>query len=165
MGEIRKMRKKRENERKVAVEGAFLSTDLQAAELSGQGLRYKLVGDEVELSWSTEDEGNNLGFVVQKRAARSEDWIDVASYEDWAPLNSKGPSGGTYSFLDPTSETGDWIYRVLDVDRSSRTTVLCQALVEVQTAGEKALSIALVGGFAVVVGGFIAAGVLLDPIQ
>ena len=45
--EIRKMRKKREGEKAVMKEGAYLSTDLQAAELSGQGLRYKLVGDEV----------------------------------------------------------------------------------------------------------------------
>ena len=43
--------------------------------------------------------------------------------------------------------------------------MLCQALVEVQTQGEKILSTVLAVGFAAVFGGFVAAGVMLDPIQ
>ena len=115
--ELRKIRKNRAKADVVEKEGAYFTTDLQADELSGLGLSYKLVGEEVELSWSTDQEPDNLGYKVQKRAARSEEWFTVASYEDWAPLNSKGSAGGTYTFIDPESETGDWIYRVVDVDR------------------------------------------------
>jgi len=162
---LRKIRKSQAKATDVQKEGAYLTTDLQADELSGLGLNYKLIGEEVELTWSTQTEPDNLGYKVQKRAARSDEWFTVASYEDWAPLNSKGTNGGTYTLLDPESETGDWIYRVVDVDRAGRNTVLCQALVEVQTQGERILGVALAAGFAVVFGGFMAAGVLLDPIQ
>ena len=206
--ELRKMRKKQEKANAVSNEGAYFSTDLQGDELSGAGLSFKILGDEVELSWSTQSEPDNLGYQekrgpkncpgpityiaqwtnhlhsststpqhtctgtdpnfpsqVQKRAARSEQWFTVATYEDWAPLVSKGSNGGSYSIIDPESETGDWIYRVVDCDRAGRNTVLCQALVEVQTAGEKALQYVLAGGFVAVFGGFMAAGSLLDPIQ
>ena len=47
----------------------------------------------------------------------------MAHPKDWAPLNSKGSAGGTYTLIDPESETGDWIYRVVDVDRQGRNTV------------------------------------------
>ena len=163
--ELRKMRKKQEKASAVTSEGAYFSTDLQGDELSGAGLSFKILGDEVELSWSTQSEPDNLGYQVQKRAARSEQWFTVATYEDWAPLVSKGSNGGSYSIIDPESETGDWIYRVVDCDRAGRNTVLCQALVEVQTPGEKALQYVLAGGFVAVFGGFMAAGSLLDPIQ
>lgn len=163
--ELRKMRKNAQKAADASKEGAYFTTDLQADELSGLGLNYKLNGEEVELSWSTDTEPDNLGYKVQKRAARSEEWFTVASYEDWAPLNSKGKSGGTYTLIDPESETGDWIYRIVDVDRAGRNTVLCQALVEVQSQGEKVLSTVLAVGFAAIFGGFMAAGVLLDPIQ
>ena len=43
----------------------------------------------MELSWSTDYEQGSLGYKVQKRAARSDEWVTVASYEDWAPLNSQ----------------------------------------------------------------------------
>jgi hypothetical protein len=81
-------------------------------------------------------EVDTLGYKVQKRAARSDEWVTVASYEDWAPLNSQGENGGTYTLLDPDTELGDWIYRVIDVEASGRNTILCQVLVEVQNKGE-----------------------------
>merc|ERR1711990_979206 len=66
--EMRKMRKQKEKKDMAVVNDAFLSTDLQADELSGQGLKYKFVRDEVELSWSTDMEVDTLGYKVQKRA-------------------------------------------------------------------------------------------------
>jgi hypothetical protein len=45
--EMRKMRKQKEKKDMAVVNDAFLSTDLQADELSGQGLKYKFVRDEV----------------------------------------------------------------------------------------------------------------------
>lgn len=162
---LRAMRKKAERDSQAQDEGAFMSTDLQRDEIAGSGLSYKLLGDEVELSWSTNIETDNVGYKVEKRAARTEDWITVASYEDWAPLNSKGPSGGEYRLLDPTSQLGDWIYRVVDVDRAGKTTLLCQVLVEVQSQGEKNFQIIMAGGFGAILLGFAAAGALLDPIK
>ena len=57
------------------------------------------------------------------------------------------------------------IPRELHILHPGRNTVLCQALVEVQTQGEKILQTVLAVGFAAIVGGFVAAGVMLDPIQ
>jgi len=162
---IRAMRKKALKDEAVQQEGAFMSTDLQRDEIAGSGLSYKFIGDEVELSWSTTIETDNVGYKVEKRAARTDEWITVASYEDWAPLNSKGPNGGEYRFLDPTSQLGDWIYRVVDVDREGRNTLLCQVLVELQSEGEKNLQVGLAVGFVAVMGAFIAAGAIIDPIK
>jgi len=163
--EMRKMRKQKEKKDMAVVNDAFLSTDLQADELSGQGLKYKFVRDEVELSWSTDMEVDTLGYKVQKRAARSDEWVTVASYEDWAPLNSQGENGGTYTLLDPDTELGDWIYRVIDVEASGRNTILCQVLVEVQNKGEVILQYVGAVGFALLLGGLATYAALLDPVQ
>lgn len=166
---MRKQRKMKEaKERQALNEGVDLAgrgNTLVGDEMSGQGLKYKMVGEEVELSWYTDDEADNLGFKIQKRAARTEDWITVASYQDWGPLASKGPKGGEYTFLDPTSEQGDWIYRVVDEDTSGKSSILCQALIEVQGKGEAMVQTVLLGGFGLFFVSLIAAGVFLDPVQ
>ena len=146
-------------------EGAYFSTDLQADELSGLGLKFRFVDDEVELSWKTGGESNNIGYKIQKRLARSADWLTIASYEDLAPLQSKGAQGGSYFFMDPSTEEGDWIYRVVDVEKGGRTTVLCQALVEVQSKGEKTLNTVATVLFATLLLGAAAAGIIADPMQ
>jgi len=157
-------RRARKAAEKKAVQGA-LAVDPQAMELSGVGLKYKMIGDEVELSWGTGDETGNVGFIVTKRAGGSDDWQVVASYKDWAPLNSKGPEGGQYTFMDPDSQRGPWVYRVSDVNEAGVTSDLCQTLVEVQDEGEQLAAKALAVGIVVVLGGFVAAGFLLDPLQ
>jgi hypothetical protein len=144
----------------------------------------------VELSWSTDYEQGSLGYKVQKRAARSDEWVTVASYEDWAPLNSQvccvktdvpllidtygllvlffceqGENGGTYTLLDPDTEVGDWIYRVIDVEANGRNTVLCQVLVEVQNRGEVVLQYVGAAGFAILLGGLMTYASFLDPVQ
>jgi len=146
-------------------QGAYFNADMQADELSGQGLKIKFVDDEVELTWKTGGESNNVGYKIQKRQARSSDWITVASYEDAAPLQSKGAKGGDYFFLDPSTTEGEWIYRVVDVEKGGRLTVLCQAMVEVQSQGEKAVQTAAVAVFATLFVGAVAAGILYDPMQ
>eukprot|EP00613_Pedinella_sp_CCMP2098_P069974 CAMPEP_0171908116 /NCGR_PEP_ID=MMETSP0993-20121228/7561_1 /TAXON_ID=483369 /ORGANISM="non described non described, Strain CCMP2098" /LENGTH=353 /DNA_ID=CAMNT_0012540591 /DNA_START=86 /DNA_END=1145 /DNA_ORIENTATION=+ len=161
---MRKQRKMRQNKDEVETEGAYFNTDLQADELSGQGLKIKMVGDEVELIWRTAGEVC-LGYKVQKRLARTPAWDTVSSYEDWGPLQSKGTAGGTYSFLDPTSTEGDWIYRIVDVEEGGKSTVLCQAMIEVQSKGEKLIQTGTLGAFALLFAGFIALGMNLDPVQ
>lgn len=166
---MRKQRKiKAARDKMIANEGVDLAgrgNVLVGDELSGQGLKYKMVGEDVELSWFTDGEENNLGFMVQKRAARTDDWITVASYKDWGPLASKGPGGGEYSYIDPETEEGDWIYRVVDEDSKGSAAILCQALVEVQSSGDKLAQTVLLGGFGAIFIGLVVAAVSLDPIQ
>lgn len=60
-------------------------------ELSGAGLYAKRVSDdEVELTWKTGNEKGNVGFIVSRRAAKTEGWEEIASFTDFPPLNSKG---------------------------------------------------------------------------
>lgn len=137
----------------------------QAMELSGVGLRTKVIDGEVELSWRTENEEGNLGFTVIKRRGKTDEWMPVASYSDWAPLNSKGPSGGLYTFMDPTSEEGTWIYRVSDVNVGGQKNDLCQALVEVQSSSESVQVKVAVAGIVAVLIGAVGAAALLDPLK
>lgn len=161
---MRKQRKMKQKLEKIEAEGASFSTDLQADEISGLGLKYKVVDEEVELTWSTAGE-SCLGYKVQKRAARTDSWIESGSYENWAPLQSKGKEGGVYTFMDPESEVGDWIYRVVDVEADGKSTVLCQAMVEVQSKGEQVVQYVTLAGFGVLFAGLVAAGVFFDPLQ
>jgi hypothetical protein len=77
-----------------------LYLDSQAQELSGTGLSYKIIDGEVELEWATKSETDTKGFVVKRRAAKTNDYSVIASYKDWGPLASKGVDGGIYRFLD-----------------------------------------------------------------
>jgi len=144
------------------VSGALLM-DSQAQELSGGGLRSKVIDGEVELEWATSSEANTKGFLVKRRPARTEDFEVIASYEDWGPLASKGPDGGAYRYLDTTVSPGGWVYRVTECEKNGSENDICQALVEVQTQEEQrgaviaAVSIVVLGVAAVV------AGIALDP--
>lgn len=162
---MRKQRKMKDKADAVEEQGAYFNTDLQADELSGLGLKIKFVNDEVELSWKTGGESNNFGYTIQKRAAGKAEWVTIASYEDMAPLQSKGANGGDYFFIDPTTEEGDWIYRVVDVEKGGKNTVLCQALVEVQSQGEKTLQLAAAVTIGAIFAGLVAAGIAFDPLR
>ena len=74
--------------------------DSQAQELSGTGLSYKIIDGQVELEWATKSETDTKGFIVKRRAAKTNDYSVIASYKDWGPLASKGVDGGIYRFLD-----------------------------------------------------------------
>ena len=55
------------------------------------GLSAKRVSDDmVELTWKTGNEADNVGFIVSRRAAKTDTWEEIASYKDFPPLNSKG---------------------------------------------------------------------------
>merc|ERR1719201_2707227 len=102
-------RRRQEQERDVS---GNLFRDSQAQELSGTGLSYKIIDGEVELSWATRRETDTVGFVVKRRAAKTNEYETVASFKDWGPLASKGPEGGIYRFLDSTAGPGGWVYRI-----------------------------------------------------
>ena len=142
-----------------------LARDPQAMELSGVGLRTKVRGGEVELEWRTSDEAGNLGFIISRRAGKTDDFIQVADYKSWPTLCSKGETGGTYTWSDPDSEEGAWVYRVTDVNKSGAKNDLCQALVEVQSAGEALQVKIAVAAFVLIGAGSIFLANNLDPLK
>lgn len=154
-------RRRRELEEKSVSGNLYL--DSQAQELSGTGLNYKIIDGMVELEWATKTEKGTAGFRVKRRAAKTEDFNLIASYEDCGPLCSKGPDGGIYRYLDETVSPGGWVYRISEVDGNGGEADLCQCLLEVQTEQEqKAALIAGVGAGVALLGLVIAASVL-DP--
>lgn len=89
----------------------------------------------------------------------------MGSYQSDSTLKSKGSKGGKYSFEDESSQTGEWTYRIVDTDKSGRSTVLCQATVDVQSSGDKTVNTVAVGGLVLIFAGLAFAGLSLDPIK
>jgi len=140
-----------------------LYLDSQAQELSGTGLSYKIIDGEVELEWATKSETDTKGFVVKRRAAKTNDYSVIASYKDWGPLASKGVDGGIYRFLDTTVTPGGWVYRITEEDNSGNSADICQCLVEVQTEEEQKAALIAGVGFAVFAVVAVVAGIAADP--
>lgn len=155
-------RRKRQLEEQAA-SGALIM-DSQAQELSGGGLQTKVIDGEVELEWTTSSEAATKGFQVKRRAARTEEFEVIASYEDWGPLASKGPEGGSYRYLDSTVSPGGWVYRITECELNGATNDICQALVDVQTAEEQRGAVIAAVGISVFAVAAVAAGILLDPV-
>ena len=153
-------RKRQEQERSVS---GNLYFDSQAQELSGTGLIAKTIDGEVELEWATKTESNTKGFIVKRRAAKTEDFSVLASYEDWGPLVSKGTEGGIYRYLDTSATPGGWVYRISECDINGNEADLCQCLIEVQTEEEQKAALFAGVGIAVIGIGAVVAGLLLDP--
>lgn len=141
--------------------------DPQGQEMSGLGLKYRVVNEkDVELGWVTGEENDNVGFMVfRRRADENDEFMEIASFKTYPPLNSKGREGGTYVYVDPDVEPGQYIYRVSDQDKKGKRTILCQVGVEVQSQSEKLKNVLIVGVFgALFVGGAIAS-LVLDNVQ
>lgn len=143
-----------------------LAADPQKAELSGVGLTWKMLGDELVLSWATGAEEGNVGFVVYRRATKEKDWKKIGDYRDkTAELATQGPQGGSYSFLVDDAKPGSWVYRVSDVDENHNVTDLSQVLVEIESREDsQARKIALVS-LLVVLAAAIFLGWSLDPLS
>jgi len=155
-------RKRQEQEQDVS---GNLFYDSQAQELSGTGLQYKIIDGEVELEWATKSEADTAGFVVRRRAGKTNDYQVMASYKDWGPLASKGPDGGVYRYLDTTATPGTWVYRISEEDSMGNSADICQALVEVQTEAEQKQALIAgvgIGLFAVLA---VVGGILADPMN
>ena len=155
-------RKRQDQERDVT---GSLYRDSQAQELSGTGLSYKLVDGEVELQWATRTEKNTRGFVVKRRAAKTNDYSIIASHRDYGPLASKGKDGGVYRYLDSTAKPGGWVYRISEEDNFGNEADVCQCLVEVETEGEQKAAIIAGVGFGVFALAAFVAGVAMDPMN
>mmetsp|Transcript_19169 Transcript_19169/g.27285 ORF Transcript_19169/g.27285 Transcript_19169/m.27285 type:complete len:277 (-) Transcript_19169:75-905(-) len=153
---------RKEQERSVT---GNLYYDSQAQELSGTGLKSKIIDGNVELRWSTKSESNSKGFIVRRRAVKTTDFKDIASYENYGPLVSQGPEGGFYSYLDTTATTGGWIYRISEKSVTGEESDLCQCLVEIQTEDEQKATLAATVGIALIFVIAVVAGVSLDPMQ
>merc|ERR1719453_1310084 len=166
---IARAKKARDERKAQATAVDAMRIDPQAAELNAaSGLNSKVLSeDEVELRWETNDESGNAGFIVQRRAGGSSDFESIASYENFAPLKTKGVSGGTYVYLDADSglQPGTWVYRILDCDTSGVRSAMCQKLVEIESKDEQMATFVVgtfIAGLALVL---IAAGIFIDPIQ
>jgi hypothetical protein len=164
------MREKAETRRKRRAEQSDVQGELMRdfgfQELSGTGLRSKVLeGGNVELEWTTGEEANTKGFMVKRRAAKTEKFEVLATYESYGPLESQGPQGGTYRYFDDKVDAGSYVYRVTECDASGTENDLSQCLVDVETVEEqRGTLIAAAGIFAILIAaGF--AGVLLDPVQ
>eukprot|EP00525_Craspedostauros_australis_P003497 CAMPEP_0198109454 /NCGR_PEP_ID=MMETSP1442-20131203/1490_1 /TAXON_ID= /ORGANISM="Craspedostauros australis, Strain CCMP3328" /LENGTH=244 /DNA_ID=CAMNT_0043765123 /DNA_START=95 /DNA_END=829 /DNA_ORIENTATION=+ len=161
MKERTEARRKRQVEEQT-VSGSLL-VDSQAQELSGGGLRTKIIDGEVEIEWATSSEANTQGFIIKRRAARTEEFETIASFEDWGPLASRGPDGGEYRFLDTTVSPGGWVYRITEREVSGAENDICQALVEIETDEEKRNTVIATAAIGTLVLGIVAAGLLVDP--
>ena len=163
----KKAREDRKNQAPTQVDA--MSLDPQAAELgAASGLQSKVLSeDEIELRWETTDEAGNVGFIVQRRAGGENDFESIASFENFAPLKTKGVQGGVYVYLDADSglQPGTWVYRIVDCDTSGVRSAMCQKLVEIESKDEQ-MATFVVGGliFALALV-FVGAGLFIDPIQ
>lgn len=164
----RVMKSKAEARRRRQMEEASASgaliMDSQAQELSGGGLQTKVINGDIELEWTTSSEASTKGFQIKRRPARTEEFEVIASWEDWGPLASKGPDGGSYRYLDSTVSPGGWVYRITECEISGATNDICQALVDVQTEEEQRGAVIAAVGIAVFGIAAVVAGIALDPV-
>lgn len=137
--------------------------DSQAQELGGAGLNSKIIDGDVELEWVTKKETNTKGYVLKRRAAKTEEFVVIADYNTWGPLASKGPEGGVYRFTDTTTSPGGYIYRVTEIDNSGAESDLSQCLVEIQTDEEQRNALIAAVGIVVIGISSVVAGLILDP--
>jgi len=144
-----------------------MELDPQAAELGGGGLNSKVLSEEeIELRWSTGGEVGNVGFIVQRRPGGSDNFEKIASYEEVGALKSKGPAGGTYTYLDDTvPRVGTWVYRVLDCDSKGMKQAICQKLVEVDSQSEQTTTLVIGGVLAAIALVLVGVALFEDPIQ
>ena len=118
------------------------------------------------MRWSTGNEDGNAGFIVQRRKGGTEKFEDIASFDSYAALKTKGSAGGSYTYLDDTvPSVGTWVYRVLDCDTKGTRSAVCQKLVEVDSQDEQTFTLAVGGVIAVLALGLVVAGIGADPIQ
>ena len=159
-----KARRQRQ-EQQQNVSGDLLK-DSTNQELSGTGLRSKIIGgDSVELEWATGSEKNTKGFLVKRRPTKTTDFAVLASYETYGPIASKGANGGVYRYLDENVGIGNWVYRITECDTDGQENDLSQCLVEIQTAAEQKGQALALAGFGVIAVAALAAGLFLDPVQ
>ena len=137
---------------------------LDRGEIVGSdGMKWRMSNSQVQLAWSTGGEADNQGYIVEKRPSYGGDFQEIASFREVTALQSQGGGGGKYSYTDPSSAAGSWIYRVQDCDNAGKTNTLCQCFVEVQTEAEQSQQTGVLVGLVAILAVAAAAGSLLDP--
>lgn len=158
--------KRRERMKLEEKQGTVNILDSATSELTGLGLKAKVLSDEeVELVWSTDDEEANRGFLVERKAVGYSDWVEIASYTSWSPLKSKGTLGGAYKYVDATASEGEFLYRIVAEQSDNTRAIVCQVGVAVETGGQQLQTKIVVGLFAVLGLAALVGGALLDPIK
>jgi len=168
IAEAKRQREERKAKAALQSRSDAMLIDPQAAELGASGgLKSKVLSEEeVQLSWSTGDETGNAGFIVQRRRGGASSFEDIESFETFAPLRTKGPTGGDYSYLDDTVEgPGTYVYRIVDCDTTGTRSAICQKLVEIEDASEQTQTLVIGGAIALLALGLVVAGIASDPIQ
>ncbi len=83
-----------------------------------------LVNNGVLLSWTTESEIENLGFIIERKTSDS-DWKEIVSYKNDASLLGQGTVSNPtdYEYVDKLVQQGEtYEYRLADVDYSGVVT-------------------------------------------
>jgi hypothetical protein len=143
-----------------------LAGDPQQQELSGQGLRWRRLGDEGVLSWDTGNEQGNRGFIVSRRRGQEAEWVLVSDWRDKpAELASKGSDGGSYSFVVTDPAPGTWIYRIADEDANGNISDLSQTLVDVEAGDDARVRTIALAVLVVVIACFFGLTFVLDPLS
>ncbi len=91
-----------------------------------QQLSATLTESGILISWITESEIDNLGFILERRQSDEEDWHVIASYRTSNALSGQGNTSTKteYEFLDQNVENGiTYWYRLSDVDMGGNVTV------------------------------------------
>ncbi len=97
----------------------------------------------IVVSWRTETESNNLGFILERtRNITNPDWQVVVSYETHSELAGRGTidSPKEYTFRDTSAQPGTtWFYRLSDVSYSGDLHVcgtVCSTVAEIPETTE-----------------------------
>lgn len=92
--------------------------------------------DGVLLKWTTESEIENLGFILERRIAETEDWNLLVNYKTADALLGQGtvPHATDYEYIDKLVENGtEYEYRLGDVDYQGIVTYHATRLVTVNS--------------------------------
>lgn len=162
---LRAEKKRKERKALEDSQGVVNIVDSTTSELTGQGLKAKVGEGEVELEWYTDSEDDNLGFIVEKKRVGVSEWKEIADYKGWSPLKSKGVFGGSYMYIDPEADEGEYLYRIIAEAFDKTRAVTCQVGVTIESASQQLQTKIIVAISGLIFASFFVIGATLDPIQ
>jgi len=113
------------SEKKAYFDNFGIGTTDQSLPVSLTSFTAQSRNQSVVLSWMTESEIENLGFIIQKRLPESDDWLLVADYTTCEALAGHGSTSEAheYSYTDAAVVPGaTYSYRLGDVDYKGKVT-------------------------------------------
>jgi hypothetical protein len=87
--------------------------------VSLSSFNYLVSNQKVQLTWRTNSETENLGFVLMRKDGISNNWVSVASHQDDERLQGQGTTtqAHQYQFIDETVQPGrTYQYRLRSMD-------------------------------------------------